>query len=245
MSNLDDRLTAAWLTVGGWNPLAARKAGELEPRAADSLLVNVSRIALTLGPGDRAALVALLAPPAEAAAAAPEPAPPAPLPAYQLAARRAVKRMQRKVEAPIAASAEPVPVAAIEAPIAPPTPVVALAPPPCGPDYPKSLGAAVDKFRRKSRAGLADLTAAERRDYGNAVGKAIRALQRSELYACLKPAAPCARGDLIGKARANALRGALLACPAQIRRARTDAVWASMYAETMAEKHQAQHAHRR
>jgi hypothetical protein len=115
---------------------------------------------------------------------------------------------------------------------------------PANPEYP-TLGAAVAKWRWRAREGLQSLTLAERHAYGEAVGRAILALQRSELLRGLTPATPkchCASGTAhnTGEAIHNAIReqqrAALLAAPSQIRRARTDVEWRQMYEAAMVEK---------
>jgi len=115
---------------------------------------------------------------------------------------------------------------------------------PFGPDYPRNLGAAVGKFRAAAKRGGVT-TKAEKHRYGEAVGEAIRALQRRELMACLKPANPhvnCASGTPyntgaeIHEALRRQQRNALAAYPGQVRRARTPEQWRSMYDEAMALK---------
>ena len=56
------------------------------------------------------------------------------------------------------------------------------------PAYP-ALGTSVEKHRRRAAAagGVASMTKSERREYGNAVSKAIRAKQRAELRAVCAP----------------------------------------------------------
>jgi hypothetical protein len=115
---------------------------------------------------------------------------------------------------------------------------------PANPEYP-TLGAAVAKWRWRAREGLQSLTLAERHAYGEAVERAILALQRSQLLRGLTPSTPkchCASGTAhnTGEAIHNAIReqqlSALLAAPSQIRRARTDVEWRQMYEAAMAEK---------
>ena len=112
---------------------------------------------------------------------------------------------------------------------------------PFGPLYPELP--AVKKYRRAAKQGLASLSSAERRAYGEAVEKAILAKQRSELQRELPTRnCHCASGTNHNSGKAihtamNAkLRAALLACPSQERRARPDHVWHQMYAAAMAEK---------
>lgn len=113
-----------------------------------------------------------------------------------------------------------------------------------GPAYP-DLGNAVAKYRRMAtKAGsLSDMLPADRRAYGEAVEKAIRAKQRSELQRELPSHAPnCASGtahntgEAIHRAMQAKHRAALLACPSQIRRARKPWEWQSKYNEAMEEK---------
>lgn len=113
-----------------------------------------------------------------------------------------------------------------------------------GPLYP-DLGPGVAKYRRMvvSAGGLMAMDKAMRHAYGEAVEKAIRAKQRSELQRELPThAVRCASGTNhsdgadIHEAIRRRQRAALLACPAQYRRDRPDNVWREMYAEAMAEK---------
>lgn len=115
---------------------------------------------------------------------------------------------------------------------------------PFGPLYP-DLGSGVAKYRRMAvgAGGLMAMDKAMRNSYGEAVEKAIRAKQRSELQREL-PSHPvhCASGTnhsdggAIHEAIRRRQRAALLACPAQYRRDRPDHVWREMYEEAMAEK---------
>ena len=59
-----------------------------------------------------------------------------------------------------------------------------------GPFYPK-LGERVEKFRRLAR--MRELSYEEKCEYGDEVGRAIRALQRTELFRYLQPAPPATR----------------------------------------------------
>lgn len=111
-----------------------------------------------------------------------------------------------------------------------------------GPAYP-DLGAGVAKYRRLARHGLADLTREERHAYGEAVERAVRAKQRSELQRELPSFKPnCASGtahntgDAIHKAVQAQHRARTLAWPSQIRRARTRWEWEEMYERAMSEK---------
>jgi hypothetical protein len=117
-----------------------------------------------------------------------------------------------------------------------------------GPDYPRHLGATVARFRSVTRRrGLAALSKDERRAYGDAVEKAILALQRSEAKSGLPPISPkvnCASGtahntgaDIHNAIRARQ-RAALMNCAGAERRARTEHEWRSMYEAAMQEKKQ-------
>lgn len=114
--------------------------------------------------------------------------------------------------------------------------------PPFGPTYPKTLSG-TEKYRRAARHGMADWSRDERRAYGNAVEKAILALQRSEiLRVFVSPGVNCASGTShnTGKAIHRAVqqqqRNALLNCPARYRKARTPEQWQTMYDEAMKAK---------
>ena len=116
-----------------------------------------------------------------------------------------------------------------------------------GPDYPL-LGASVAKWRARARDGLKALSREERRTYGEAVDRAILALQRSEANRGLSPMKPrvhCASGTLhnTGEAIHNAIREqqarALAAYPSYVRRHRTDVEWRQMYEAAMTEKRSA------
>jgi hypothetical protein len=110
-----------------------------------------------------------------------------------------------------------------------------------GPLYPDLP--TVKKHRKAARDGLASLSADQRRAYGEAVEIAIRAKQRAELQRELPThICHCASGTnhndgaAIHKAMQAKQRAALLACPSQVRRARTAHEWEVMYAEAMADK---------
>lgn len=116
-----------------------------------------------------------------------------------------------------------------------------------GPEYP-TLNGPVTKYRAKARKGLKFLSANDRQAYGAAVGDAIRALQHREAFHGLAPANPksgCASGtwhadgDSIHKAIRLQHLNALLACPAQERRARSPNQWAEMYDAAMKKKRSA------
>ncbi len=113
-----------------------------------------------------------------------------------------------------------------------------------GPDYP-SLGAAVAKWRWRAREGLRSLTREERQAYGEAVERAILALQRAEAnrgFTAITPRVNCASGTAhtTGEAIHNAIREqqarALAAYPSYVRRNRSPQVWQQMYEAAMAEK---------
>lgn len=112
-----------------------------------------------------------------------------------------------------------------------------------GPKYP-DLGAGVAKHRRAAARGLRELTREQRHAYGEAVERAIRAKQRSELQRELPSHPPgCASGtahpdgEAIHAALRRQQRAAVLAWPGQIRRARTPEQWKELYEAAMAEKH--------
>ena len=116
-----------------------------------------------------------------------------------------------------------------------------------GPDYP-SLGTAVAKWRACARESLKALTYEQVHAYGEAVERAILALQRSEANRGLPPVMPkvhCASGTPhnSGEAIHNAIREqqarALAAYPSYVRRHRTDVEWRQMYEAAMAEKRRA------
>ena len=116
-----------------------------------------------------------------------------------------------------------------------------------GPNYPP-LGVAVAKWRARAREGLKALSYEERRAYGDAVERAILALQRSEANRGLPPVTPkvrCASGTPhnTGKAIHDAIREqkarALAAYPSYVRRKRTAVEWRQMYEAAMAEKRNA------
>lgn len=111
-----------------------------------------------------------------------------------------------------------------------------------GPLYP-DLGAGLAKHRRAARKGLSKMTPGDRHAYGEAVEQAVLARQRSELQRELPThnvhcASGCSSPDgaVIHRHLQNKQRAALLACPSQERRARTDDKWREMYEEAMAEK---------
>lgn len=115
---------------------------------------------------------------------------------------------------------------------------------PFGPMYP-DLGSGVAKYRRMAvgTGGLMAMDRQFRQAYGEAVEKAIRAKQRSELQRELPThAVHCASGTNhsdgadIHEAIRRRQRAALLACPSQYRRDRPDHVWREMFVEAMAEK---------
>jgi hypothetical protein len=115
---------------------------------------------------------------------------------------------------------------------------------PRNPEYPKKLGATVSKYRAMARDGLQSLDKAQRHAYGEAVGKAIRALQCTELLRALEstPRTNCASGTLhttgeaIHAAVLEQQRNKLLAYPGKVRRERTPEQWQSLYNKAMQEK---------
>jgi hypothetical protein len=102
--------------------------------------------------------------------------------------------------------------------------------------------AALKKFRR---AGSLDGTLKQfRQAYGAAVEQAVLASQRAALNRAAPslPRPNCASGTWlsdgreISKAVRAQHRASLAACPSQVRRARSAAVWQAMYDAAMAEK---------
>lgn len=101
---------------------------------------------------------------------------------------------------------------------------------PFGPQYP-DLGPGVAKFRRMASGGIAAMDPADRRAYGEAVERAIKAKQRSELQRAGAAPPPLIK-DVGAHIRAKQC-AALAACPGQERRARTPDQWQAMYDEAM------------
>lgn len=116
-------------------------------------------------------------------------------------------------------------------------------PPAFGPEYP-NMGPRVAKFRRIPKRKL---TAAQKREYAEAIETKILSLQRQSLQRELPTFKPrCPSGTWhnnadgkIGKAIREQQRNALLAYPEQARRARTPQQWQDMYEAAMAEKDRA------
>lgn len=113
-----------------------------------------------------------------------------------------------------------------------------------GPDYPP-LGAVVAKWRWRAREGLRSLTREERQAYGEAVERAILALQRAEANHGSPPINPrvnCASGTAhtTGEAIHQAIREqqarALAAYPSYVRRNRSPHIWQQMYEAAMADR---------
>src|SRR5260370_9461851 len=109
-----------------------------------------------------------------------------------------------------------------------------------GRSYP-ALGPRVERYRRLSRQHA--LSAAERREYADAIETSIRSLQRSELQRELPSFRPrCASGTwhTTGKEIEEAIRqqqlSALLACPGKVRRARTEVEWPQINEQAMKRK---------
>ena len=110
-----------------------------------------------------------------------------------------------------------------------------------GPAYP-DLGNTVAKYRRMAtKAGsISQMLPFDRQAYGEAVEKAIRAKQRSELMREL-PSHPCPcasgtyhnTGEAIDRAMKAKHRAAALAAPAQERRARKPPEWERLYRAAM------------
>jgi hypothetical protein len=113
---------------------------------------------------------------------------------------------------------------------------------PFGPDY-NVDSPTLRKFRRASRSGLGKLAADDRRAYGAAVHAAVLAAQRGALARVTKAhtpncnsGTPHSDGAKIHAAILRRQERELLACPGQIRRARTDDQWRTLYEAAMAEK---------
>jgi hypothetical protein len=112
-----------------------------------------------------------------------------------------------------------------------------------GPDYDLE-SAALKKFRRMARKGLAHLSAEDRRAYGAAVETAVLARQRAFLksHTEAEPRPRCAsgtwhtKGEEIHAAILRQQRAALAAAPGVERRARTPQEWKAKYEAAMAEK---------
>lgn len=116
-----------------------------------------------------------------------------------------------------------------------------------GPVYPRELGATVAKFRAmaEARGGVRKLSPEDRHAYGEAVGQAILAKQRSEAHQGLPPVTPKARcasgtylsdGDDIHDALRRQQRASLESCPGKVRRARKPEQWRQLYAVAMKQK---------
>jgi len=113
-----------------------------------------------------------------------------------------------------------------------------------GPDYPM-LGATVAKWRWHARDGLQSLPREDRQAYGEAVERAILALQRSEANRGLPPVTPkvhCASGtphnsgDVIHNAIREQQARTLAAYPSYVRRKRAPVEWQDTYETAMTEK---------
>src|SRR5882672_11860056 len=116
-----------------------------------------------------------------------------------------------------------------------------------GPDYPREMGATVQKFRSKAKASIFDLSKADRDAWADAIEKSIKAKQRAALQRELPShRVSCASGTdhscglKISAAVREQHRSALLACPGAERRKRTEREWRVMYEEAMQEKRRAE-----
>ena len=98
------------------------------------------------------------------------------------------------------------------------------------------------KFRGLARDGLAHMSPGDRHAYGEAVERAILAMQRSELQRSIGPIKPRVRcasgtGHNDGTAIHEAIRAqqlnALLAWPGKVRRNRADVEWQNLYDAAM------------
>jgi hypothetical protein len=111
-----------------------------------------------------------------------------------------------------------------------------------GPLYPRLPG--VERHRRAAKKGLKHLSLEERHRYGEAVERAILALQRQECRRGISESSRsnCASGTAyntgaaIHEAIRQQQRNALLNCAAKIRRDRSDDEWREMYKAAMKEK---------
>jgi hypothetical protein len=112
-----------------------------------------------------------------------------------------------------------------------------------GPEY-NVASPALTKHRRLAREGLQAMTWEQRQAYGAAVEATVLAAQRLEARRDL-PAMPrphCASGTwhndgaAIHEAVREQQRRALALCPSQVRRARSDVEWRTMYEAAMQDK---------
>ena len=112
-----------------------------------------------------------------------------------------------------------------------------------GPTY-NVASPALAKHRRLAHNGCKSLTWVQRQAFGAAVEAAVLAMQRREAMRAL-PAMPrpnCASGTwhndgaAIHEAVREQQRRALAACASQVRRARSDVEWATMYEAAMQDK---------
>ena len=110
---------------------------------------------------------------------------------------------------------------------------IGFVPEPFGPIYP-DLGSGVAKFRK--RGPVAKMPKAMRREYGEAVEKAIRAKQRAQLRSWCGKDQANVHEDVVGEARLQRMRAALQASVGKERREREADVWKSMYEEAMKQK---------
>jgi hypothetical protein len=113
--------------------------------------------------------------------------------------------------------------------------MTSILPEPFGPEYPRELGATVQKYRRLAKNSIFDLDKPWRDLWADAIEKSIKAKQRAAL---LGQGSPPVRPCPIGDARREHLRNALLAYPAKVRRERTPEAWQEMYDEAMEQKRQ-------
>ena len=100
-------------------------------------------------------------------------------------------------------------------------------------------GAGLARWRKATKSGLASITLAERRAYGQAVEDAVLAMQRRQFIreACEAETRPnCASGswdEHPGDAVRRQQAAALAACPGRERAARTPHEWECAYCEHM------------
>lgn len=109
-----------------------------------------------------------------------------------------------------------------------------------GPDY-NVASPVLAKHRQLARDGLAAMTWEQRQAYGSAVEAAVLAAQRREAMRACVPGKRCgcasgtwySEGADIHEAMREQQRRALAACGSQIRRARSDIEWRTMYEAAM------------
>ena len=104
--------------------------------------------------------------------------------------------------------------------------------------------ATLQKLRWAAHNGLATLTPEQRREYGEAVERAVKSAQRSTLKRAGETERTCHcasrtnhnTGEAIHNAIRAQQRAEMMSWASKIRRARTPAEWESMYEQAMKEK---------